>query len=416
MLRLPVVVAHLSQFNNMVNKMQLPLYWLIIITLLGCEMELDISVPSFPEMMRYFAVSESMIQYTISANFLGFCLASLVYGPVSEATGRRIWMLIGSSLFLIGALGCVFSPSIEWLILARFIQGVGASSALVLGFTMIVDYYRSDQVTNYIGKINAISTLFLAFAPIVGGLLNKYFSWRANFIFIAALAALSWVLIVKMLPETLQHKKTITFKNVFNDYLRLIKSKNFMIYSLVPNLLVAGYLTYLGSTAFYYIKSCEISVIEFAIHQGIVVAGFSVMSFYTGKITNKLGANNAAILGAILCVLGSLLLLLAAYYLPFQAYLVTITMCLVAIGAAFTMSVTFAQSLEFFPDLKGIASSFIQASRLLISALTVAFAGEIYDGTMLPVASILSICNITALILTFVIYKTEWKQLLRIKA
>jgi DHA1 family bicyclomycin/chloramphenicol resistance-like MFS transporter len=187
-----------------------------------------------------------------------------------------------------------------------------------------------------------------------------------------------------------------------------------MTYTLVPNLLVTGYLTYVGSTSFYYIKSCGVSVIEFAVHQGIVVACFSLMSFFTGKISNKLGANNSAILGAIICLVGSLLLFLVAYYLPLRPYFVTVTMCIVAIGAAFTMSVTFAQSLEIFPELKGIASSFIMASRLLISSLTVAFSGEIYDGTMVPVASILSICNFIALALTFVIYGKDWKKILNV--
>ena len=199
-------------------KSKLSLVMLIVISLLGCCMEIDISIPSFPSMMTFFSASEAQVQNTLSLNFLAVCLSGLFYGPLSERYGRRGLMLFGASCFLVGALGCVFSFSIYQLMFWRFIQGLGASSTLVLGFIMISDTYNQEQATRYIGKINAYVTIFMAFAPILGSMIINYFSWRANFIVIAIIAFISWFFLTWQLPETNLTRKPIKITGVFKDY------------------------------------------------------------------------------------------------------------------------------------------------------------------------------------------------------
>src|SRR5690242_2937724 len=109
----------------MMNKMlkilpKLSLVALVILSFLGCCMELDISIPSFPSMMNFFGASEAQVQNTLSLNFLAFCLSGLFYGPLSEAWGRRRLMVFGATCFLVGAAGCVFSYSIYQLMFWRF--------------------------------------------------------------------------------------------------------------------------------------------------------------------------------------------------------------------------------------------------------------------------------------------------------
>src|SRR5687768_10063421 len=142
-------------------RLKISLVALIIISLLGCCMEIDISIPSFPSIKENFSATEAQVQNTLSLNFLAFCLSALFYGPLSEAWGRRGLMLFGATCFLIGAIGCVFSFSIYHLMFWRFFQGLGASSTLVLGFVMIADTYRGEEAASYMGKINAYVTIFM---------------------------------------------------------------------------------------------------------------------------------------------------------------------------------------------------------------------------------------------------------------
>lgn len=367
-------------------KSKLSLVMLIVISLLGCCMEIDISIPSFPSMMTFFSASEAQVQNTLSLNFLAVCLSGLFYGPLSERYGRRGLMLFGASCFLVGALGCVFSFSIYQLMFWRFIQGLGASSTLVLGFTMISDTYNQEQATRYIGKINAYVTIFMAFAPILGSMIINYLSWRANFIVIAIIAFIAWFFLTWQLPETHLSRKPIKITSILKDYGMLLTHKQFMILAAIPNILVTAYLTFVGSAAFYYLNSCHLSYFEYAAHQGLVVFSFSVMSFYADKWVIKLGAKNVVNLGMGLCFLGTVLLCIFAFAFPFEPKLITFSMCLFAIGCAFPMSVTFAQSLDCMPDLRGASSSFIMSSRLLISSLAIAYTGYCFDGSMRPVA------------------------------
>jgi len=77
--------------------------FLLVISLLTCSVEVDISVPSFPDISDYFNISDGLTQMTIALNFFGFCLASGFYGPLSDTFGRRKVMLIGNAIML----GCV---------------------------------------------------------------------------------------------------------------------------------------------------------------------------------------------------------------------------------------------------------------------------------------------------------------------
>lgn len=153
--------------------MQKLLFPLLILSLVVCCIETDMSAPSFPDMSKHFNVSKGMIQYTIAINFLGFCVASLFYGALSDSYGRRPIMVMGNAFMMVGALGCVWAPSIEMLLAARFIQGVGASTSAVVVFAMIADCYQGNEALKRIGIMNSALTIFMSVAPIAGSFLNQ---------------------------------------------------------------------------------------------------------------------------------------------------------------------------------------------------------------------------------------------------
>ncbi|MBS0289203.1 MAG: multidrug effflux MFS transporter [Proteobacteria bacterium] len=380
---------------------------LIIISLLGCCMEIDISIPSFPSIMAFFGATEAQVQNTLSLNFLAFCLSGLFYGPLSESWGRRGLMLFGATCFLVGALGCAFSYSIYQLMFWRFIQGLGASSTVVLGFAMISDRYSGDIAATYIGKVNAYITIFMASAPILGSLIINYFTWRANFTAVALIALVAWVLLIMQLPETKPEKKTLKLKSVLKDYWSILTHREFLLYASMPNMLVTAYLTFVGSAAFYYINACNLSYFEYAAHQGLVVTCFSAMSFYAHKVVAKIGGKNAVKFGLYCCGISMMLMTFFAFTFPFRPILITSTMCLFAIGCAFPMSVTFAQSMEIIPTLKGACSSFIMSSRLLISSIAIALTGVFFDGSMRPVAFVNGLAVGLAILLYFKLQKLD---------
>ncbi len=386
-----------------------PLVTLIVIALLGCTMEIDISIPSFPSIMDYFEATEAKVQSTLSVNFLAFCLAGLLYGPLSESWGRKGLMLFGASCFLVGALGCVFSFSINQLIFWRFIQGLGASSTAVLSFAMIADKYQGDEAAQKISMVNAFSTAFMAMAPVIGGLTIHYFDWRANYSIIALIALVSWGLLIFYLPETKTKKEPLNLRSLVSTYATVTTNTSFMLSALIPNLLVVAYLTFVGSAAFYYINTCELSPLTFAIHQGLLVACFSITSFYAGRIIQWLGSDRAVSFGMLGSSIGAVLMLFFSYQFPIQPYLITAAMCILAIGCALPISITFANSLEIMPDLRGVCSSFIMSTRLLLSGIGVYLTGLMFDGSMRPVAIMVTISVLFAYALSWRLKDSQLK-------
>src|SRR5262245_49447650 len=116
---------------------------LIIILLIACmgQVASDIYTPSFVAIADSLHIRLIEVQLSMSIYMLGLALSQLVYGPLSEAFGRRLPLLAGLMILCLGGLICLFSFSIDQLILGRLIQGLGAGACIVLWRSIFKDVY-----------------------------------------------------------------------------------------------------------------------------------------------------------------------------------------------------------------------------------------------------------------------------------
>lgn len=361
--------------------------------------ETDISVPGFPQMMDYFGVSEAEVQLTMSLNFFGFCLAGLLYGPLSDSYGRRPIMLFGNTLFLIAAIGTASSTHIGSLIAWRFLQGIGASATFTVAFAIIADAYSGQRASDLVNRLNACVTAFMAGAPIAGGFLVEAFGWRSTYSTVAALCLISTLLIVFFLPETNQHRKLFRPKQILKDFRILLSDFDFMALTMGLTFQCAGYMAFVASAVFAYTDLFHQSLISFTLHQGLVIAVFSGVSFFSGQINRLLGVKMAMLSGLVLNVMGAATLFILAALGVQEAAAFTSAMCLFAVGVALCYGVTFTASMELFPSLKGAAASLNGSIRLLIIALAIYGVGLIANGTFIPEAALISVSAVIGAIL-----------------
>lgn len=376
--------------------------YLFILSLVACCVEVDISVPGFPEMSEFFAVSDGMIQATIAINFLGFFLASLVYGPLSESYGRRNTMLAGNFILSLGATGCIFAPSIYWLLAARFIQGLGAATSAVVVFAMISDIYSGNKAVRLIALMNSILTTIMAIAPVLGGFINKAIGWRGNYGSVALVCFVSWSLLYLLLPETKKDLEDFDIKRIVKDYGHLLSSLIFVNASCVPSLLYSAYMSFVACAAFLYMETFGMSITVYSLHQASIVASFSLISILSDKIIRLLGERISIIAGMLLCSIGSVALLTLSLFFPYSPYLVTSSMTIFSIGFAICYPIIFLASLEIFPKAKGTASSAIMGMRACLCSGMVGLTGYFYDGQ--PITIAFAILSVVALVLVFTIY------------
>ncbi len=381
----------------------MPRYFLplLILSLVACCIEVDISVPGFPDMGRYFHVEDGIIQLTVAYNFLGFCLGAALYGPLSDAFGRRPIMVWGNALLLIGAMGCVIAPSISFLLMARFLQGIGASASAVVVFAMIADAYPAkDKAAKLIGAMNAVLTTLMAAAPIVGGFINEAVGWRGNYGIVALVCGVSWISLAFFLPETRHSFEPFQAKKIRQGYGRLLTSMLFFSASLVPSLSYAAYLAFITQASFLYTETYGLSLMAYVLHQCAIVFVFSIASLFSGSILQKLGSRGCIIKGITLSGLSATGMVLVSLLAPKSPYPMTFFMGLVSLGAAISYPVIFAGSLEIFPQIRGTASSVIMSMRAFLCFGFIALTSYVYNGNPLRISLIVLTANIICLAFT----------------
>ena len=153
-----------------------------------------IYVPSIPAIARALDTSVGRVQLTFVGYLLAFAAGMLVLGPLSDRYGRRRTIIFGLGLSTLAGIACAMSPTIEFLIAARVIQGIGACAGMVVGPATIRDLYGREGAAQVFAGLSIAMTLIQSFAPIPGGFLQEWFGWRANFAAVVLFASLALAL------------------------------------------------------------------------------------------------------------------------------------------------------------------------------------------------------------------------------
>jgi DHA1 family bicyclomycin/chloramphenicol resistance-like MFS transporter len=378
---------------------------ILILSLVACWIEVDISVPGFPDMANYFNTSDATIQLTIAYNFLGFCMAALIWGPLSDYYGRRKVMIIGNGLLALGATLCMFAESIDFLLIARFIQGVGASTSAIVVSAMIADTYKGKESSKLIGIMNSVAAILIAIAPVGGAFINQLVGWRWNYGIVAIVSVLSFILLAIGLPETKKNLEKISLHKVMSNYRALLLSKKFMASSLAPSLTYSAAMSFTACAAFLYRETFGLKLMTYALHQFTIVTAFAITSTLFGQIVAKLGDKRVIILGSILSLTGTVLLVLLSLVAPKSPYLTTIFMIIFTAGFALIYPPIFSISLDMYPEIKGTASSLIMSMRAFLVAGFVGLSSFIYDGTLLRVSIVMIFATLVVTICIFYLLK-----------
>jgi len=382
---------------------------ILLIILVGCWIELDLYAPSFPEMMHYFKTNEQMMQWTLSLNFLGFFFASLLCGPLADAFGRRQIVLGGSLIFVIGSVMCLFAPTMQWMLLGRLIQGVGVSAPITVCMAIIADIYQGERQIRLLSRMNSSITITMALAPIAGVFLTNNFGWQANFLMIFALATLGFLLILAFVPETHDvHVRTkFNARNLVSGYMKLLKSRDFMVAVLGLCFSVTPYFVLIGILPLLFMEALEVSIHEYAFYQGSIVGLFSFLSLGIPYILSKFDRTIVFLVSAALS-LGALgLAFLLSIWLPDSPLLITLLMWIYVCGIVVPPTMMFTSAMDMFPALRASASSLIQSIRMLSMSLGTALAGSLYEGQFKPVACIMFLFMLIALPMIWMAMKQD---------
>ena len=205
--------------------------FLVLLTNIIPPLCIDEYTPSFPYMVKTFQVSESLIQLSLTVYLLAFALSQLIGGVFSDRFGRRRSLLFSMPIFLLGSLVVIFSSDITWLMMGRVLQGLGVGISALTGPALMSDCFDGEDLTRVSSYYGTVYAFIPISAPVLGGFLQEYFGWRANFILMFVLGFIIYIWFFIKLPET--HKANLSYKltatNIIKSYLSVLMHKRYML-------------------------------------------------------------------------------------------------------------------------------------------------------------------------------------------
>ncbi len=325
----------------------------------------DMYLPAIPYLGKLWSVDLKTINLTLICFFLSYSPALLVYGPLSDRFGRRVPLLAGLALFILGSLLCAVAGSIQALIHARILQGIGAAAPSALGLSITKDYYTGPERH----KILAIIGIIVALAPMIGPTLGSWAmlfgDWHLIFILQAAVAIISFVGVLRI-PETNTTLRQIPLIKMAGPYVSLFKNLRFILFTLLFAVSMCSFFAFIAASSEIYIVGFGVSEQAFGLYFGINALSLMAGSFLCMKLVMKLDDMLLIGLGFGGMVVGGLLLVVMPQS---QVLFFTLPMCCISFGFGLTRPLCVNLVLESVNTDIGSASSMMMFANFIFGAL-----------------------------------------------
>lgn len=375
----------------------------LVLGLLSCvgPFAVDMYLPAMPAIGADLGASVQAMQGTLTAYFLAFGLAQLLYGPWADHAGRRVPIYAGLAVFLLGALICALASSPAMLTAGRFVQGLGGAAAMVIPRAIIRDRYTGHEATRLMATIMLVISISPMLAPLAGSGVLAVADWRAIFGVLAAAALVALALTRFVLPETLAPERRVRFDfgQMRRGMGRLLSDRAFLSLTGAGGFGIASFFVFIASGPFVYTQAFGLSPTGFAAAFAVNALGFFAASQAAAWLGRRFGAGRvvlAATAGFAACTLVLLAVALAGWAS------LQVTMAVLFVGNAFlglVLPTSMVMALDGQGRNAGLASSVGGTLQMLAGGAVVAATGPFFDGTVLPMAAAIACCGVLSALL-----------------
>jgi len=325
-------------------------------------------------------------QLLITMIFLGLGIGQLGFGPLSDSFGRKPIVYIGFAIFVIASIICVLSPSMEWMLFGRVLQGVGLSAPRTIAIAIIRDLYKGDYMAKIMSFITTIFILVPVVAPVMGKLILDHYDWKGIFYAQLIIAFFVCIWFWKRQSETLKPEVKINFsRHVFIDGVKeLIKYKITMGFTLISGFISGAFIVYLSASQHIFENQYGL-VDEFPyIFAGLAI-GVGVATFLNGNFVMHLGMWRLSYLAIFVFASNPLLYVILFWNTanpPLAILLVFMAIQFFTIG--FIFGNIRAIAMEPIGHIAGIGAAITGFVATLMAVPIANFIGGFVDTTALP--------------------------------
>lgn len=211
----------------------------------------DFYLPAMPEMAEYFRTSPAAVSASLTAGMIGLAFGQIIIGPISDKYGRHWPLVLSMALFTIASVLCLFAPNIHIFNAFRVLQGVGGAGGVVLAKSYATDMFKGKQLADFLALLGAINGIAPICAPLLGGTLTNFTSWKGIFCMLLAIGIILLVCSMR-LKETLSSDKRAK-KGLLSSYIKLFtvfRNRRFTLSTAAMMFCFFTFFTYIAASPF----------------------------------------------------------------------------------------------------------------------------------------------------------------------
>lgn len=351
---------------------------------------IDVMLPAFGAVREAFDLPPDATQVSliVTAYLMGLGLGQYVFGPITDAFGRKRILSIGIVLYLAGAVGTTLAPTLPAMIAFRFLWGLGAGGPRVVAVAIVRDRYHGDEMARVLAIVTGVFMVVPAIAPSIGQVILALGSWRYPFLFSGVFAGAVGLWSIRI-RETLPADRRIrlSVRNTIASTREVLRHRTTTLLGVAMMFGMAAFLPYLGSSQLIYSEIYGRGD-QFPLWFGLTSLFMAVASVAASRLISRLGG--ATVLTIALSFYASSAVVFVAASLaagghpPFAAFYVLVTALIV--GVTVSRAVLNSLAMEDVGHVAGTASAMIGTVTLIGGSLLGSLVDRAVSTSVTPFA------------------------------
>ncbi len=343
--------------------------WTLLCLMPIIGMTVDLVAPSLPAIASGLQVSTKTAKDVISIYLVGYALGNFFTGFLTDALGRQ--KLIRTALFgfMMASLIPVFSPRIEILLLARFLQGLTIGAVALLARAIFSDILPPEKLVRLGTVIGTMWGLGPVIGPVIGGYLQFYFGWQAGFGFFAFISLLAFIAVFSVVPETHFMRHSLNIKTIKNNLMEIVTHRMFMAIVFLMGLAYSLIITFNTAGPFLIQTTLNYSPVFFghiALCMGLV---FLASTFICRYFLKQYKVEQLFLIVINLFFFITILAVVASYFFNKSITLIAVASALMFFACGFIFPMSMGKGLSFFRHIAGTATAIMYLINTLITSL-----------------------------------------------
>ena len=350
---------------------------------------IDVMLPALPYMGEALGVlNENDRQFVLTTYMLGFGIAQLAFGPLSDRFGRRAPLFVGMIIYIIAAFAAVFSPNFATLLILRFVQGMGAAGTRVIATSIVRDRFGGRAMAEVMSLVFMVFMIIPVIAPAIGQAILFAGPWEYIFLFMAGLGLVITLWAFRRLPETLaaQNRRPLKPSVVLDGFRIVLSNRMAIMYGLAGTFIFGALFGFINTAQQIYVGVYDLGAL-FPVAFAFQASLMSVSSYTNSRMVRRMGMRRLSH-GAILVFTAmSGLWLVLAMTTSMPLWLFMTLLCIIMFMFGWTASNMNSLSMEPLGAVAGTASSVFGFIQTVGGAILGTITGSFFNGSVTPIAA-----------------------------